>query len=71
MARALRVIRLAWLKFKRRALVRERRRLHMERAGYDQALAVNAKDATECEGQIADELSRQRKSEFERRYGRF
>ena len=50
----MKLIRLFNLKIKRRGLMRERRRLHMEARGIEWALAENQRDAIATERQIAD-----------------
>ena len=63
------MIRLWFLRLKRRGLMRERRRLHMERAGCDWALQVNERDAVQCETEIAVLIEKRKRREFDRRYG--
>lgn len=61
-------LRLVYLRWKLRALRRERGRLYRERAGIEHALAVNARDAQEVEAALvcADETLRRRR--FAERY---
>lgn len=64
----MRVAKLWSLKWKRRALMRERRRLHQEARGIEWALAENQKDAIACERQISELTEVERREEWVRRF---
>lgn len=62
------MIRLWFLRLKRRGLMRERRRLHMERAGIDLALEINATDAVNTERDIDLLLEARRQRRWARQF---
>lgn len=62
------MIRLWLLRLKRRGLMRERKRLHMERAGIDLALEINAKDAVNTERDIDLLLEARRQRRWARQF---
>ena len=55
------MIRLFLLRLRRLGLMRERKRLHMEAAGIEYALEINAKDAVHTERDI-DQLLEERRA---------
>jgi hypothetical protein len=62
------MMRLLYLRWMRRALMRERARYHQERAGIDWMLKRNDSDARRCEAAIAAAEEQQRQARFSRRY---
>lgn len=61
-------LKLAWLRVKRRGLRRERARYNAERAGLDQALRVNARDAEAVDAAITAAEETLRRARFAARY---
>lgn len=61
-------LQLVWLRFKRRALRRERARYNAERAGLDHALRVNAHDAQRVDAAIAAAEDALRHARLARRF---
>jgi hypothetical protein len=64
----MRVAKLLMLRRKRRGLMRERQRLHMEANGIQWRLKENERDAVACEKQISDLEAAGRIATFQERF---